>query len=225
MKYETLFIDVDNTILDFTAAEAHAIRQLFSEYELPNDDATIKTYSRINDKYWKLFETGVLPKERILVARFEETLSALGYERNATEMSKRYFFLLSECHFVIDGAEDVLSYLKDCGYKIYATTNGVAATQYKRIAASGIEKYFDDIFVSETAGAKKPEKEYFDYVLSKIGNVCKDKILVIGDSMTSDIKGGINSGFDTCWYDGYGEERLFEPTYTVSKIQELKNLL
>lgn len=224
-KYTTLFCDVDNTLLDFYKAESTAIEQLFANYGIDNSKQSISLYSRTNEKYWKLFEKGEMTKEQILVERFAETLRLMGEDRDSVSMNKDYFYLLSTCHFLIDGADRVLASLKEKGYNIYATTNGVARTQYKRIGESALAPYFDDIFVSETAGAQKPSREYFDYALSQSAEKDRSKILVIGDSMSSDIKGGIDSGFDTCWYNAFGEEKLYEPTYIITDLQELNTLL
>lgn len=224
-KYTTLFFDIDNTLLDFYASEKFAIKKLFKNHGLPYDDKTVSVYSKINEKYWKMFERGEKSKSEILVARFSETLSVLGEKRDAKVMSEEYFNLLSECHFKTLYAEDILKYLKGKGYLIYATTNGVSITQYKRINESGLKEYFDGIFVSETVGCQKPQKEYFDYVINNIPENDKSKILVIGDSMTSDIKGGKNAGLDTCWFDGYGEEKVLTPDYVVTDLKQLEEIL
>ena len=224
-KYTSLFLDVDNTLLDFYAAESHAIKELFAKYNIDNSKETVSLYSAVNKKYWQKYERGEMEKEQILVERFRETLNILGKTRDAKSMNNDYFNLLSASSFLLDGAMELVKSLKQKGYFLYATTNGVAKTQYRRIRESGLEKYFDDIFVSETAKACKPEKEYFDYAIAHSKEKDRSKILVIGDSMTSDIKGGINSGLDTCWFDYFGEEKLFVPTYRVKTLKEIDNLL
>lgn len=224
-KYTTLFLDMDNTILDFSASERYAIRQLFVNYGLPCGDKAVKAYSRINDSYWKKFERGELEKSEIVIARFKDTLALFGEERDFARMNDDYFQLLSQCYFKTDGAIEVLSYLKSAGYLLYATTNGVSRTQHNRISGAGIKDFFNGIFVSEDAGFQKPDKRYFDYVIKNCDEKDTSKILVIGDSMTSDIKGGINTGLDTCWYNGHGEAKLFEPTYEITDIRDLENIL
>lgn len=224
-KYNALYFDVDNTLLDFYACEAAAIKELFGENGIKNDEETIALYSKVNEKYWGKYEKGLMTKEQIVVERFRETLEILGEDKDPEWMNKRYFSLLSKQCFKIDGAIEVLEYLKCRGYLIYATTNGVASTQYSRLENSGIGKYFDKVFVSETAGCQKPSVGYYEYVIKNSDEKDKSKILAIGDSMTSDIKGGIDFGIDTCWYDGFGREKLFEPTYTVKNIKELTKIL
>lgn len=224
-KYTTLFLDLDNTLLDFYAAESYAIEKLFSKYGLDNSKKTVALYSKINKEHWESFERGEKKKEEILTLRFKKTLEAMGEERDPVALNRDYFLLLSSCHFLLPGAMETVSAIKKKGYCLYLTTNGVAKTQYKRIEESGLAPFFDDVFVSETAGAQKPSREYFDFVYNHSGEKDKSKILVVGDSMTSDIKGGIDSGFDTVWLDGFGEEKLFEPTYRITDITELNNLL
>lgn len=224
-KYSTLYIDVDGTLLDFIAAESHAAEQLFKDYGLPHDGKAVKLYSGINDRYWKMFEEGRITKPELVVLRFEELLKVFGEKRDAKQMNRDYFELLSHCHFLIDGATETLTYLKKSGYLMYAATNGVVKTQYKRIRESGIEPFFDGIFVSEVIGFQKPSPEYFDYIIEHTPEKDRSKILVIGDSMTSDIKGGTDSGLDTCWYDAFGEKKTSEPTYTVKNIRELTCIL
>ncbi len=224
-KYDALFIDVDNTLLDFYASEDFAIRKVFSENNIRNDDYAVSLYSKINQKYWQMFERGEMSKEKILVERFRETFRELGADADPIKVSKEYFLGLSNCHFLMPDAIEILSYLKEKGYAVYLTTNGVSLTQYKRIEESGIKRFADAVFVSEDAGHQKPEKEYFDYVFANIPKTSPERTLVIGDSMTSDIKGGKNAGLDTCWFDAFGEERKLDTTYTVHSLLELKNIL
>ncbi len=225
MKYSTLYFDLDNTLLDFSAAERNAITQLLKLYELPSDSATAALYSSINRSYWERFERGEIKKQEIFAGRFESLLAALGQERDAVRMGDDYFKLLSEGHDMIEGAEEILKYLKLKGYTICITTNGVSFTQYKRIKESGLKKYFDYIFVSEDAGHQKPEKEYFDYVLQNSPEKDTSKILVIGDSQSSDILGGINSGLDTCWYNPSKQKGKYPTSYEIDDILKLKSFL
>lgn len=224
-KYTALFLDIDNTFLNFDMAEAAAIRKVLSNYSLPFDDVTIRMYSFVNRKYWEAFERGDIPKSDIFTGRFKTLLEILGEERDYSKMSTDYFDALSEGSFKMENADEVLTYLREQGYKLYATTNGHADTQYRRIRNSGIEKYFDDIFVSETTGHQKPEKEYFDYVINNIDEKDISKMLVVGDSQSSDILGGINSGIDTCWFDLGKAKPIYKSEYTIKSLLDLKNIL
>lgn len=225
MKYTSLFLDLDNTLLDFTKAEAVAIRKVLKNHGLPYDDATIKMYSEINLSFWKRFEKGEIKKQEIFEGRFKALLEAINATGDTAAISKDYFENLSCGYYTVEGAFSVLDYLKSKGYKLYATTNGVSFTQYRRVKESGIEPYFDGVFVSEDAGSQKPEKEYFDYVISNIPEKDRRKILVIGDSQTSDILGAINSELDSCWYNPHGCNAQYNATYEIKDLTELKKML
>ena len=225
MKYTSLFLDLDNTLLDFHKAEEMAIRKTLTEFNLPSDQKTVKLYSDINRSFWQSFERGEIPKNAIFEGRFKTLLSVLNEEREVEAISQIYCKSLSEGYYKMDGADDVLAYLKDKGYKLYATTNGFAFTQYNRIEKSGLGKYFDKIFVSEDVGFQKPEREYFETCISKIPEKDKTKILVVGDSQSSDILGGINAGLDTCWFNLDGDTPKYKSEYEIGHLKELKNIL
>ena len=223
--YTSLFLDIDNTLLDFTKAEAVAVRRVLIQYSLPNDDVAVETYSKINQMYWEKFERGEIPKSDIFEGRFKTLLERFGEVRDTKAISEDYCKNLSEGYFKVEHAEEILEYLKKKGYRLYATTNGLSSTQFKRIKNSGIEPYFDKIFVSEEAGHQKPEKEYFDYVISNIPEKDTSKMLIVGDSQSSDILAGINSSIDTCWYNPNGIEPKYHSKFVISTLLELKELL
>lgn len=225
MKYSTLFLDLDNTLLDFHKEEQMAIRKTLTEFKLPSDLKTVKLYSEINRSFWQSFERGEIPKNAIFEGRFKTLLSILNEKRDVESISQFYLKSLGEGYCKMDGADDVLTYLKAKGYKLYATTNGFAFTQYNRIEKSGLGKYFDKVFVSEDVGFQKPEKEYFETCILKIPEKDKAKILVIGDSQSSDILGGINSGLDTCWFNSDGDTPKYKSKYEINHLAELKNIL
>ena len=225
MEYTTLLLDLDNTLLDFNKAEYFAIKQVLEKYGLPADDQTIKTYSAINLKYWKRFEKGEIAKSDIFENRFIDLFAILNVSRDEKAFSKDYFAALSEGYYTVDGAKEILSHLKSKGYFLVAATNGVSLTQYKRIDCSGLKPYFDAVLVSEDTGHQKPEREYFDYIVNNIPEKDKRKILIVGDSQSSDILGGINSGIDTCWYNPKGETEQYKSKYQIKKLEELKAIL
>lgn len=224
-QYTSLFLDIDNTLLDFYKAEAVAVKRVLEQYSLPSDNEAIKLYSNINKNYWEAFERGEIPKSAIFEGRFKTLLEHFGEQRNTADISKDYCSNLSEGYFKMDGADEILTYLKNKGYKLYATTNGLASTQFKRIKNSGLEAYFDKIFISEDAGHQKPEKEYFNYVINNIEEKDKQKMLIVGDSQSSDILGGINSEIDTCWFNPNNDTAKYESKYTIFSLEEIKNIL
>lgn len=225
MKYTCLFLDLDNTLLDFNKAEFKAATEVFKKHNLPYDKETVNLYSKINLTYWERFERGEIPKSAIFEGRFKTLLQYLNLNADTKAIAEDYFAFLSEGYFTVNGAEEILIYLKSKGYKLYATTNGIAATQYKRINNSGLGVYFDDVFVSEKAGHQKPEKAYFDFVISCIPEKSKENMLIIGDSQSSDILGGINSGIDTCWYNPKSIAPKYKSTFEIKDLNQLKKIL
>lgn len=225
MGYTTLFFDLDNTLLDFYKAEEKAIAEVLKEFSLPFDTKTVELYSSINSDFWKRFERGEIPKTDIFEGRFKTLLSVLNEKRNTEKLSDSYIKNLAFTYFKVDGADEILDYLKNKGYKIYATTNGFSFTQFNRVKQSGLEPYFSKVFVSEDVGAQKPEKKYFEECISAIDEKNTENILVIGDSQSSDILGGINAGLDTCWFNPMGEEQKYYSKYQIKKLTELKNIL
>lgn len=224
-KYSVLFFDLDGTLLDFLASEKKAIIQVLKMHNLPHTDEYAEIYSRINDYFWAQYESGKIEKHEIFVNRFCRFLEVTGLSGDAEKISEDYFHCLAEGHDLIDGAKEILTYLKNKGYKIYATTNGIAITQYKRIKDAGIDAFFDGVFVSEQVGCQKPEKEYFEYIINHIGNIDCGDILIIGDRPSSDILGGINAGIDTCWFNANDEEERYKSNYTIKTLYEIKNIL
>lgn len=224
-KYTTLYFDLDNTLLDFSAAEYKAIRKLFTLHNLPISDEKIAKYSAINHTWWARFEKGEIKKKEIYSGRFREYLEFYGLDGDPIKMAEDYFDFLSEGYDLIDGADKALDYIKQKGYTVCITTNGMSRTQYRRINNCTIKQYFDYIFVSEDAGHQKPEVEYFDYVMANTPEKDKSKVLVIGDSMSSDILGGINFGVDTCWLNPKGNPEQYKTTYEIANIMQICDIL
>lgn len=225
MKYTTLYFDLDNTLLDFSAAERSAINRLLTRYGIEPKPEYVSIYSEINKKVWGRFERGEIAREDIFESRFVEFTEVIGAKVDTAKMSSDYFSLLAEGHDCMPGAKEILEYLKAKNYTVSVTTNGVSKTQHKRIDESGLGKYFDYVFISEDTGYKKPEKAYFDYVINHTLEKDRQKILIIGDSQSSDILGGINAGIDTCWLNATGETAAYPPTYEIGDISELGNIL
>ena len=225
MNYTSLFLDLDDTLLDFLKAEYYAVKDALKCHSLPFDDKTVKLYSQINISFWECFERGEIEKSEIFEGRFCELMQRLGLECNIKSLSDTYCNKLADQSFKIDGAEDLLKYLKSKGYKVYVTTNGSAAIQHKRIKNSGLGVYFDKVFLSEEINFQKPAKEYFDYCINHIEEKDKSKILIIGDSQSSDILGGINSGIDTCWYNPKNKTPKYKSRFEINDLSEIKSIL
>lgn len=225
MRYTALFFDLDNTLLNFSLSEYNAIRAVLKMHNIAPTDETAALYSAVNRKFWEAFERGDIKREEIFEGRFKELTKKLGVSADIEKMSSDYFDCLAAGHDVIPGAADILAWIKSLGIRIYATTNGVARTQHRRIKESGLEKFFNGVFISEEIGAQKPAPEYFEYVIAHIPPTDRKNILVIGDSQSSDILGGISCGLDTCWYNPQSADGKYAVNYEIKALSELKGIL
>lgn len=223
-KYTTLLFDIDDTLLDFLDAERQAIERTFSQNGIPFDEELLRSYSAINLSLWKRFEKGEIEKGFIIEERFRIFGEKHRLSFPVEKVAKEYISNLMYGHTCIAGAPELMRSLYG-KYDIYAVTNGISLTQFKRIKDSGLEPYFSDIFVSETTGHQKPSIEYFRYVFEHIKEKDLSKILLIGDSPTSDIRGGNNAGIDTCWYNPHGKPISDVPTYEIDTLEKLHNCL
>lgn len=194
--------DIDGTVLNFLASEAYAIRALFKKYNLGNcTDEMLRLYSQINSKYWKMLERGEMTKPEILVRRFREFFEITGLDVSIVESFNRdYQITLGDHIEFVENAKDILLAQKG-KYTLAAVTNGTKVAQEKKLRLSGLCDIFDAIFISENIGAEKPSKEFFDYVFQNLGITDKREVLIIGDSLTGDMKGGYLAGIDTCWFN------------------------
>ncbi len=224
MKYKTLLFDSDDTLLDFKAAERQALEKAMLSLSLPFNKEFANIYSLANAVYWKAFEKGEISKEEIYIGRFKLFLENINLDFNAEKLSHLYESFLKKQFDLIDGAKDICESLYGI-YDMYIVSNGNVKVQLPRLDGSGLRKYFKDVFVSEKVGCGKPKKEFFDYVFKAIGVTDKSKVLIIGDSISSDILGGINAGIDTCLFGESKNISEIKPTYTVKNHKELKKLL
>lgn len=226
MAYRIALFDADNTLLDFTRAEAEAIRLCLTTHGIPADEATVALYSRVNDRHWKRLEQGLTTRERLKVERFRDFLAEAGYTSDPRRMAEDYLSALSEQRFLMDGALALIRELYGrC--RLCIVTNGIAAVQRSRFGGCPLAPYFDDVFISEELGYAKPDPRFFERVAAAIPHFDPAEALVIGDSLTSDIAGGIRAGLDTCWFNRRGEAPPdgMAITYTVSSLSEIPPIL
>lgn len=225
IKY--VLLDIDDTLLDFGKAEAAAIKKTFERIGIPATDEVIARYSEINNAQWSALEKGELTRQQVLVRRFDILFEELGIKGVPSEMAQAsYEYLLGIGHYFIDGAVELLEALKD-KYELYIVSNGTACVQDSRLASAGIAPYFKDIFISERIGADKPSREFFDRAFSRIEGFEREKAIIVGDRLSSDILGGINAGITTCWFN---PKRLppdpdIPADYEIHALDELPELL
>lgn len=223
MKYQTILIDADDTILDFHTNEQESLRKTFQAYGLEYSDEVYAIYHRHNIALWKAFEEGKISKAEILQQRFRKTFEELNYLNVASTFEKDFQDMLAQGGYMLDHAYDVIVELSKY-VDVYIVTNGVAHTQSSRLKKSGLMPYLKGVFISEEIGYQKSYREYFKCIKEKIGYT-EDTTIIIGDSLSSDIQGGINVNIDTCWYNPKYKEAVIKPTYEIHDIRELLELL
>lgn len=194
--------DIDGTLLDFKKAESRGIKQCFSDFNIGVcTDEMIARYSEINHKCWVKLESGELTKAEVLTKRFEEFFEneGIGFNR-IDELNARYQQYLGDFVFFTDHALETVKAFKG-RVKQYAVTNGTAVAQHKKLKNSGLDDLLDGVFISDEVGADKPSKAFFDRVFEKIGRYAGDEVMIVGDSLTSDMQGANNAKILACFYD------------------------
>ena len=226
MKYKTLLLDVDGTLLDFDISAAKSLERLFTERNYPFDDGIFPLYTRINNGLWERYERGEMSRDRVLVDRFTLMFEELGIDEKGETFENDFRVQLEKNPVWMEGAEPLLQYLKP-KYDLYIVTNGVASTQRSRLAATGLDSYVRDVFISDVIGAQKPTKAFFDYCFAHITPCRADEIMLIGDSLTADILGANRAGIDSCWFNPGGKKNTSqaEPTIEITRLSELYDIL
>lgn len=222
---KNVFFDLDDTLFDFHAAEHIAILDTFREVGIAPTADNAELYSRINLSCWQRMERGEWERDEVLVRRFAILFDTLGITGDAQATQRYYEDRLSREVSYVDGAIELLGELRG-KYRMYITSNGTAVVQDRRIGASGIAEYFDGIFISERVGAHKPSPEFFNRIFDTVGGE-RQETVIIGDSLTSDILGGINAGIHTVYYNPRGKKNDtgIVPEYEIAALGEIPRLL
>lgn len=223
---KTILLDLDDTILDFHKAEHIALSATLREIGIEPTEAVLKRYSEINLAHWKRLELGELTRPEVLHGRFTQLFCEFGVDGDCYEAQRIYEWKLGTGHYFLDGGQELLDTLYE-KYDLYLASNGTDIVQTRRIASANIEHYFKDLFISQRLGFDKPMKEFFDRAFARIEGFNPDETIIIGDSLTSDIKGGINAGIRTCWFNLHGikNESGIIPDYEVTTLKEIPALL
>ena len=223
---EFLFLDLDDTILDFHKAEHLALGKTFRQFGLEPTEAVMARYSQINKAHWERLERKELTREEVLVGRFAVLFAEVGIEADAEKCARAYEDNLSVGHYFLPGAQEALEALSR-KYKLYLASNGTAKVQAGRLASANISHYFQEIFVSQEIGANKPDLVYFQRCFAKIPGFDPEKAMMVGDSLTSDILGGQQAGMATCWVNPQGKSgrQDIRPDYEIQALHQLEALL
>ncbi len=227
MKYEVLLFDADETLFDFKKSEKEAFRSTILQFHIAyEENKHFRIYHEINDAIWKEFEQGSITQEELKVERFRRFKESMQLDFDEEEFAKAYMSNLADASFLYEGSKELIEELHQ-SYRLCIVTNGLTSVQDKRIRKSEIAEHFESIVISEEILIAKPNPGIFEYTLNQIHYSDKSKVLIIGDSLSSDIRGGINFGSDTCWYNPrkLRNETGIRPTYEVADFDGLRSLL
>lgn len=222
MAYRWLIFDADGTLFDFDRAEAAALVETFDAFGIAFEPGYADVYRQINRVIWRELEQGAITATALRTERFRRLFDALGMAVDPGEFSVRYLAHLSQRGDLIDGAEEMVRTLSD-RYRLLILTNGLSEVQRSRLAHSGLAGAFEDIVISDEVGAAKPDGRIFDVALARMGMPPKPEVLIIGDSLSSDIAGGAAYGIDTCWFNPSGQPRPAGATirYEIAALTDL----
>ena len=220
-----IFLDLDDTILDFHRSEAVALRKTLQSLNVNPTDEVIARYSAINLAHWKALERRELTRGEVLTGRFRQLFEELGMNVSPNVAQSLYEKNLSESHFFIDGAPRLLMTLSQ-KYPLYIASNGTTLVQTSRIASSGIGRYFKAVFLSEQLGADKPQIEFFERATGQIEGYNPGEAIILGDSITSDMQGGINAGMHTCWFNPHHRDNHgITPEFEITDLSQFDAVL
>ena len=223
---EFLLLDLDDTILDFHKAERIAIAKTIREFGVEPTEEVLARYHVINRWHWEQLEQGKLTRAEVLENRFGVLFEELGVKADKTACARAYEKNLSIGHYFLPGAEEAVARLSK-KYRLFLVSNGTASVQKGRMTSANLYRFFETVFISQEVGYNKPAKAYFDICFSRIPGFDPKKAIIVGDSLSSDIKGGINAGILTCWVNpGHAPGRPdITPDYEIEGLSQLESLL
>ena len=223
---EFLFLDLDDTILDFHKAERIALSKTLTEFGVEPAEEVLSLYHRINLWHWEQLEQGKLTREEVLVGRFAALLRELGVSADAVRCTRSFEKNLAVGHYFLPGAEEAVANLSQ-KYRLFLASNGTASVQKGRLTSANLYRFFEKVFVSQEIGFNKPSKAYFDACFSRIPDFDPRKAMMVGDSLTSDIQGGINAGIATVWVNPERKpgNPAIRPDWEIENLPQLEALL
>lgn len=224
MPYKWLLFDVDNTLLDFAKTEALALELSFAQHGLPFPTKAKQRYHDINQTYWQRLERKEITPEALRRGRFQDLFTELDVSLDPEEFADSYLKQLGQQAPLVEGALELLKGLNG-RFQLGIITNGLADVQHPRLEKSGLKAYFSPIIISQEVGVAKPHAGIFDAAFAQMNHPAKSEVLIIGDSLTSDMAGGINYGIDTCWFNPNGKISDLPITYKIRQLAKLSTIL
>ena len=224
--FEYLFLDLDDTILDFQKAEHVALSKTLENFGLNPTQEVLTRYNKINKAHWEALERKELTREQVLLGRFQVLFEEMGISAEPVKVARAYEHNLSIGHWFLPGAEEAVARLSR-KYKLYLTSNGTASVQKGRMTSANLYRFFENVFVSQEIGVNKPAVEYFEKCFAQIPGFDKTKAIIVGDSLTSDILGGQNAGIATCWVNPHHKQGRpdIRVDYEIEALSQLEDLL
>ncbi len=226
-RYDVVLLDADMTLLDFARSERAALGRVLEQYGLPRDERVCADYTKINAALWEALARGEVDQDFLVVERFAALLRIYGQGQDPRAVNRDYERSLGEEAFLLPGAMEFCKALKAAGLTLAIATNGLPAAQRGRHTRTGLDRVIPDIFISMEVGASKPRREYFDRVLSALGVADRSRVVMIGDSLSSDIAGAANAGLDSIWFNPEHRENhsAVVPTWEAGSYGEILELL
>ena len=224
---KAIFIDIDDTILDFSQCAKYAMEQSFKEFNLNFEDYMFPVFIETNNEYWQMLERKEITKDELYGHRWFTIFKKIGIENiDCFEFEEHFRFYIENSFQKVENAEEILLYLAS-KYKIFAVSNGPHSQQLNRLKNAELFCYFTDVFTSELIGFEKPNKEFFDACFSKIHNISPSETVLIGDSLTADILGGVNYNIPTIWLNSKNKNMREDitPTHIVKTLLDIKNYI
>ena len=220
-----VFLDLDDTILDFHKAEEVALEKTLRHFSIPITEENKALYSRINKGCWEALERGEITRAELRLLRFARFFEQIG-AANAELAPAVYENFLSQGHYFLPGAEEAVKALQK-KYRLFLVSNGTASAQHRRLTSAGLYPYFERVFISQEIGYNKPALEFFDRCFAQIPDFDPQKAIIVGDSLSSDIQGGINAGILTCWVNPKHKTApdSRKPNFEIENITQLEPLL
>jgi len=222
---EFVLLDLDDTILDFHKAERIALSKTIRKFGVEPEEDILALYHRINKAHWEMLERGELSREEVLLNRFGVLFRELGVEVDPGSCARTYEGNLAVGHYFLPGAEEAVASLSK-KYRLFLVSNGTAAVQKGRLTSANLYRFFEQVFISQELGHNKPAKAYFDACFARIPGFDPRRAVMVGDSLTSDIQGGINAGITTVWVNPeHQSPGIIRPDYEIDGIGQLEALL